>query len=112
MQVFQGHQDKILGVEFSPDGQVIVSFSRDKTVRLWSINNQARQVIRGHNTCILSASFTADGQTLISVSVDGIVKFWNFDLEDLLACGWNRVQDYIKTNPTVSQSDRELCDNI
>jgi WD40 repeat protein len=112
LQVFQGHQDKVLGLSFSPDGQVIVSFSKDKTVRLWSRNSREMQVLQGHDECILGVSFSPDSQTLTSVSVDGIVKFWNFDLEDLLVCGCNWVQDYLKTNPNVSESDRTLCDGI
>jgi WD40 repeat protein len=112
LQVFQGHQDKVLGVGFSPDSQVVVSFSKDKTVRLWSRNSREMQVLQGHDECILGASFSPDGQTLTSVSVDGVVKFWSFDLEALLVRGCNWVEDYLKTNPNVSQSDRSLCDGI
>jgi WD40 repeat protein len=70
------------------------------------------QVLQGHDECILGASFSPDGQTLTSVSVDGVVKFWSFDLEALLVRGCNWVEDYLKTNPNVSQSDRTLCDGI
>jgi hypothetical protein len=37
---------------------------------------------------------------------------WNLDLEDLLVRGCDRLRDYLKTNPNVSQSDRTLCDGI
>jgi WD40 repeat protein len=70
------------------------------------------QVLQGHDDSILSASFSPDGQTLTSVSIDGVVKFWNFDLEDLLMRGCNWVQDYLQTNPNVSENDRTLCDGI
>jgi hypothetical protein len=36
-------------------------------------------------------------------------KEWNWNLDDLLVRGCDRLRDYLKTNPNVSQSDRALC---
>ena len=35
LKELQGHTEAVCSVEFSPDGNQIVSGSRDKTVRVW-----------------------------------------------------------------------------
>jgi WD40 repeat protein len=35
MQTLAGHQDHVQSLAFSPDGSLLVSGSRDKTLRLW-----------------------------------------------------------------------------
>ncbi|MBD0361887.1 MAG: hypothetical protein ICV55_03750 [Coleofasciculus sp. C3-bin4] len=49
---------------------------------------------------------------IASASDDGTVILWNLDLDYLLKSGCDRLRDYLKTNPNVSQSDRTLCDGI
>ena len=60
---------------------------------------------------------------LASASADKTIKLWCTDPEDLIldldvklnnllkkGCNW--IRDYLKTNPNVSESDRNLCDDI
>ncbi len=39
LRVFDGHQQVIYSLDFSPDGCLIVSGSGDKTVRIWDMDN-------------------------------------------------------------------------
>ena len=75
---FQGHQGIVYSVAFSPDGQIIVSSSYDKTVRLWDLKgNSISQPLRGHRGWVTSVAFSPDGQIIVSGSYDNTVRLWN-----------------------------------
>ena len=37
IKTFIGHTDEVLTVDFSPDGKMIISGSKDNTIKLWNI---------------------------------------------------------------------------
>ncbi|WP_287265274.1 hypothetical protein [Moorena sp. SIO3A2] len=75
----KGHRDWVSSVSFSPDGQLIASGSRDKTIKLWGKNGKLLKSFRGHRAGIQSVSFSQDGQMLASGSEDKTVKLWGKD---------------------------------
>ena len=75
----KGHRDWVSSVSFSPDGKLIASGSRDKTIKLWRKNGTLLKSFRGHRAGIHSVSFSQDGQIIASGSEDKTVKLWRKD---------------------------------
>jgi len=105
----KGHEASVWIVRFSPDGQTIVSGSLDKTIKLWKRDGTLITTLKGHDDVVSSVSFSPDGQTIVSGSRDRTIKLWNWNLDSLTELGCNWVRDYLRTNPTVSESDRAMC---
>jgi WD40 repeat protein len=42
-RVFRGHEDRVTGISFTPDGERLASVSQDGTVRVWPVRGGARE---------------------------------------------------------------------
>ncbi|BCL33810.1 hypothetical protein [Nostoc sp. MS1] len=72
----EGHTDIVWGVAFSPDGQLLVSGSTDKTLKIWRSDGTLLQTLEGHTSAVTSVAFSPDGQTIASASLDQTVLLW------------------------------------
>ncbi|NET14298.1 MAG: peptidase C14 [Okeania sp. SIO1H6] len=103
----------VLGISFSPDSQLIAATCGDNTVKFWKLDGTLLTTFKAHDEAdFWGVSFSPDWQTLAIGSGDNTVVLWNFALDDLLARTCDIVGGYLKTNPNVSENDRNLCVRI
>lgn len=71
------HRDWINSVGFSPDGKHIITSSRDKVARVFSLNGTIEKELKGHSSNVWSARFKSDNKTIVSVSDDHTIRNWS-----------------------------------
>lgn len=93
VHLVSGHTDNVEAIQFSPDGQRLVSASRDKTVKVWDVStlrNPGRQgvqlihTLHGHTDRVHSCAFSPTGQQIASGSIDRTVCLWDAQSGSLL----------------------------
>jgi WD40 repeat protein len=73
-----GHSASVTSVAFSPDGNYVLTGSKDHLVKLWDIfTGRELQTLKGHSDVITSVAFTPDGRFVISSSWDKTIRLWD-----------------------------------
>jgi len=63
-----GHAGDILGVTFNPNGKHLVSWSADKTARLWDLQTGGQVRLFEHDAPVEFARFSPDGSRLLTMA--------------------------------------------
>ncbi len=75
LRTLSGHTAEVRGTSFSPDGQMLASWSDDSTIKLWRVLDGALlRTLTGHTRRVWQASFSPNGQILASASDDSTIK--------------------------------------
>jgi WD40 repeat protein len=63
------HDDRVVSVQFSPDGRKIVTAAWDGTARIWDADTGGElHVLRGHPFSLLLATFSPDSRRILTLS--------------------------------------------
>jgi WD40 repeat protein len=72
-----GHTGTVTALAFHPSGTLLVSGSRDRTIRLWNpAGGQMLKSLEGHTAWVQGVVFLDQGTRLASGSADRTVRLW------------------------------------
>ncbi|MEH2336007.1 nSTAND1 domain-containing NTPase [Nostoc sp.] len=108
-------EDEINHIIFSPDGKLLAGVKNDSQLMVWDVSGDKFNPLYGQklDQKFGVEAFEFSANELITLGQeDSKVSQWQINEEQLLdqACGL--VQEYLKNNPNVAESDRHLCDGI
>jgi len=75
MQTFTGHTDKLSFIDFLPNEKLIISYSWDKTAKIWDLQGGLQMSLEGTSE-VASYSLSNNGQ-LLTYYQDGTAKIWD-----------------------------------
>jgi WD40 repeat protein/archaellum biogenesis ATPase FlaH len=115
LETLDGHTAEVNGVAFSRDGKIIATMSKDKTVKLWNRDGELLHTLSGPRDLDWQVRFKSESELIASAIDNNTVILWNVELlqpNQLIERSCDRLRDYLQNNPSLDQSDRDLCDGI
>jgi WD40 repeat protein len=93
-----GHGDVIRCLTFSPDGLMLVSGSRNRTIQIWDVKEGSIKQSLSHYDQVESIAFSPDGEYLAAGSYNGYIRTWKTEDWSILRTqnlqGWARSIDF------------------
>lgn len=75
-----GHRNLVLCIDISSDGELIVTGSADKNMKIWGLDfGDCHKSIFAHANSVMDVKFVPDTHYVFSVGKDRLVKYWDAD---------------------------------
>jgi WD40 repeat protein/serine/threonine protein kinase len=101
-----GHTEKVVAIEFSPDGTRFATASRDDTVKLWDpITGELVRTLAGHVDDLRSVEFSPDSARVLTTSADATATLWMAETGKVLVT----IDDYDVAVARFSPDGRSLA---
>ncbi len=82
---FTGHSHIVGSLALSKDGKILVSASRDKTIKIWHLKTgELLRTLEGHEDGVYAVALSKDEQIIASGSADKTIKLWHLETGELL----------------------------
>jgi WD40 repeat protein len=71
------HNTPLTGMFLHPSGKWLLTWTKDRVVRLWDGQGGLKSEFPGHRSDIVSASLSADTRYVLTTTADGVVRLWD-----------------------------------
>ncbi|MEO1617551.1 MAG: WD40 repeat domain-containing protein, partial [Planctomycetota bacterium] len=75
-----GHSAGLLGVDFSPRGDLIATCASDQTAIVWNLDGQIQKKLKGHSGPVNEVRFLPNGRQVVTASDDLKLRHWSMDV--------------------------------
>ncbi len=107
--VLHGHTANVRSVSFNPDGTLLASGGKDKSIILWDTATwkAVAEPMAGHTDRVTQVTFSPDGQTIASSGRDGNIIFWDVASRQIIGqpiaahTGWANSVAYLPDGQTL-----------
>ena len=78
LHVFDGHENAVQALAYSPQLRALASGSADETVRMWDLRTLSlKRSYRGHRDFVTAIAFSPSGKMLAGGALDGRIQVWS-----------------------------------
>src|SRR5438105_4935380 len=77
VRTLESHKGSVLSVAFSPQGKVLASGSRDKTIKLWDAKSGKLLQTLEQPDQVYSVAFSRNGAWMASAGADKVIRLWD-----------------------------------
>ncbi len=86
-RILKGHTQTITCLGLTPKEDIVVSGSKDGTLRIWNIEEgECLQILKGHRSAITSLDISPNGRFIISASQDKKLRLWELETGRCIHC--------------------------
>jgi WD40 repeat protein len=86
LYTLMGHSHIVRSLAISTDAKLLVSGSRDQTIKIWQLETgQLIRTLKGHRDEVCTITLSPDEQIIASGSADKTIKLWHLETGELLA---------------------------
>ncbi len=71
------HRNRIYALDFSPNGEHLVTASADQTARIWEVRTGEAVGQMRHASLVYSAAYSPEGNRIVTASVDHTARIWD-----------------------------------
>ncbi|MEP0985670.1 hypothetical protein [Ekhidna sp.] len=81
IRIISGHQSTVTDIQFSPNGKLLLTTSRDGTARVWNLEDSRKLpiILDDHDDWVFTGSFDPTGRKVITGGGDEYIRTWPID---------------------------------